>query len=37
MAGGELEVVSRPGAGTTMRITLPLAESSEAAMPLAAA
>ncbi|MBV8740000.1 MAG: PEP-CTERM system histidine kinase PrsK [Alphaproteobacteria bacterium] len=37
MAGGELEVVSRPGAGTTMRIILPLAESGEAAMPSAAA
>jgi putative PEP-CTERM system histidine kinase len=37
MASGELEVVSRPGTGTTMRITLPLAESGEAAMPSAAA
>jgi signal transduction histidine kinase len=37
MTGGELEVISRPGAGTTMRIVLPLAESGEAAMPSAAA
>jgi putative PEP-CTERM system histidine kinase len=27
MAGGDLEVLSRPGGGTTMRIVLPLAES----------
>lgn len=27
MAGGDLEVLSRPGIGTTMRIVLPLAES----------
>jgi putative PEP-CTERM system histidine kinase len=33
MAGGEIEVSSRPGFGTTMRITLPLAESREAAVP----
>jgi signal transduction histidine kinase len=31
MAGGELEVVSRPGAGTTMRVILPLAGGSEPA------
>ena len=37
MAGGELEVVSRPSAGTTMRIALPLAESGATAMPSAAA
>lgn len=33
MAGGELEVISQPGVGTTMRIVLPLAESREAAAP----
>ncbi|HUC10374.1 MAG TPA: XrtA/PEP-CTERM system histidine kinase PrsK [Stellaceae bacterium] len=37
MAGGDLEVVSQPGAGTTMRIVLPLAESREPAVPTAAA
>ncbi len=26
MAGGDLDVISAPGAGTTMRITLPLAK-----------
>jgi putative PEP-CTERM system histidine kinase len=31
MAGGDLEVVSRPGAGTTMRIILPLVENRELA------
>jgi signal transduction histidine kinase len=31
MAGGDLEVLSRPGFGTTMRIILPLAESRVAA------
>ncbi|MDE2229139.1 MAG: PEP-CTERM system histidine kinase PrsK [Alphaproteobacteria bacterium] len=33
-AGGELDVISRPGAGTTMRIVLPLAR--EGAVPSAA-
>jgi signal transduction histidine kinase len=32
-AGGELEVVSRPGAGTTMRIVLPLIRESEPLSP----
>ncbi|HUC72163.1 MAG TPA: XrtA/PEP-CTERM system histidine kinase PrsK [Stellaceae bacterium] len=36
MAGGDLEVVSRPGAGTTMRIILPLVENFEPAAPSAA-
>jgi putative PEP-CTERM system histidine kinase len=33
MAGGELEVVSRPGHGTTMRVILPLAEERASAAP----
>jgi signal transduction histidine kinase len=36
-AGGDLEVISRPGAGTTMRIILPLVENREPARPSAAA
>jgi putative PEP-CTERM system histidine kinase len=36
MAGGDLDVISRPGAGTTMRIILPLAETPEPATPAAA-
>jgi putative PEP-CTERM system histidine kinase len=36
-AGGELEVVSRPGAGTTMRVMLPLVDDREPAAPPAAA
>ena len=31
LAGGDIEVVSRPGAGTTMRIVLPLADDREPA------
>ncbi len=31
MAGGDLEVLSEPGAGTTMRVILPLAEGDAAA------
>ncbi len=37
MAGGDLEVVSRPGTGTTMRIILPLVENRETAAPSAVA
>ncbi|HEY2539923.1 MAG TPA: XrtA/PEP-CTERM system histidine kinase PrsK [Stellaceae bacterium] len=37
MAGGDLEVISQPGVGTTMRIVLPLVESREAAAPSTAA
>jgi putative PEP-CTERM system histidine kinase len=37
MAGGDLEVISHPGAGTTMRIILPLVEAREPAAPSAAA
>jgi putative PEP-CTERM system histidine kinase len=37
LAGGDIEVRSRPGAGTTMRIVLPLAETREPAAPSAAA
>jgi putative PEP-CTERM system histidine kinase len=37
MAGGEIEVLSRPGAGTTMRIVLPLAGARETAGSPAAA
>jgi signal transduction histidine kinase len=32
-AGGELTVLSKPGAGTTMRLSLPLQESSAVALP----
>ncbi|MBV8120818.1 MAG: PEP-CTERM system histidine kinase PrsK [Alphaproteobacteria bacterium] len=35
-AGGNLEVISQPGVGTTMRIVLPLAESREVAPSTAA-
>jgi signal transduction histidine kinase len=34
MAGGDLDVVSRPGAGTTMRVMLPLVGSREPAAGL---
>ncbi len=37
MAGGDLEVLSRPGVGTTMRIVLPLEESRMAAASAAIA
>ena len=37
MAGGDLEVISQQGVGTTMRVVLPLAESRQAAAPPAAA
>jgi putative PEP-CTERM system histidine kinase len=37
MAGGDLEVVSRPGTGTTMRIILPLVENRETAASSAVA
>jgi putative PEP-CTERM system histidine kinase len=33
MAGGDLEVISQPGAGTTMRILLPLVPEREPAAP----
>jgi putative PEP-CTERM system histidine kinase len=36
MAGGDLEVMSRPGAGTTMRIVLPLVFADQSATPTAA-
>jgi putative PEP-CTERM system histidine kinase len=36
-AGGDLEVISRPGAGTTMRILLPVVLESAPAAPSAAA
>jgi len=36
-AGGDLEVISQPGAGTTMRIVLPLVLEREPAAPSAAA
>ena len=35
-AGGDLEVASRPGAGTTMRVILPLVDDREPAAPPAA-
>lgn len=35
--GGDIEVISSPGAGTTMRIVLPLAEGGAEARPLGAA
>ena len=37
MAGGDIEVISKPGAGTTMRIVLPLIPDREPAAPSAAA
>ncbi len=37
MAGGDLEVISKTGSGTTMRITLPLVLDTEPAAPSAAA
>jgi signal transduction histidine kinase len=37
MAGGDLEVVSRPDVGTTMRVNLPLVDDREAVEPPAAA
>jgi putative PEP-CTERM system histidine kinase len=37
MAGGDLEVISEPGAGTTMRIALPVVLDHETATPSAAA
>ncbi|HEV2098791.1 MAG TPA: XrtA/PEP-CTERM system histidine kinase PrsK [Stellaceae bacterium] len=36
MAGGELDVISKKGAGTTMRVTLPLAAGEESRPPSAA-
>ena len=35
MSGGDLEVISEPGAGTTMRILLPLVREREPAVPSA--
>jgi signal transduction histidine kinase len=37
MAGGDIEVISKLGAGTTMRIVLPLILDREPAAPSAAA
>ena len=37
MAGGDIEVISKPGAGTTMRIALPVVPDREPAIPSAAA
>ena len=36
MSGGDLAVISKKGAGTTMRITLPLSAGTEPAAPSAA-
>ena len=33
MAGGDIEVISEPGTGTTMRITLPVIRDHESAAP----